>query len=307
MLYYNVHGVSVGIKIENVFLRQAFYKRYEKYICPYENAPMLKIIELELLELLKYTKQFDYETPNANDNCIWLGGYDDIIIWIKNPSHIYFSLMTSKKSMPSYIWLTRFLNYVLFEYYGLLHIHCSCLTNNESCGTTSIFCGESGAGKSTIALSLITNGEKLIAEDNLYLKLSDNKLVALTHTSPIKMRIDSTRNSNIINYVSKYDDFFEKNVLTLNDNSFWNKQFSIPNKVFILNDQKSFDGSLKKISIEEGVLHFLREYSIYSIFNSEKLIDIILKLCSQCELYKLTPSRDVEKTIQLITQQEANL
>lgn len=268
---------------------------------------MLRIIELKSSELLEYTKQFDYETPMANDNCIWLNEYDDIIIWIRNSSQVYFSMLTEKRSMVAYIWLTRFLNYVLFEYYGLLHIHCSCLTNHQSYKTASIFCGESGAGKSTIALSLLSYGDKLIAEDNLYLKFINNKLVALSNDSPIKMRKDSTPNGKIITYVSRYDDFFEKNVLALNDNCFLDNQFSIPNRIFILNHQKSVDGSIKHMSMEEGVMHFLHEYSIYSMFNSEKLIDFILALCSQCELYMLTPSNDVKKTIEIITQRETSV
>ncbi len=73
--------------------------------------------------------------------------------------------------------------------------------------------------------------------------------------------------------------------------------------------QKCFfsQGSIKHMSMEEGVMHFLHEYSIYSMFNSEKLIDFILALCSQCELYMLTPSNDVKKTIEIITQRETSV
>lgn len=69
-----------------------------------------------------------------------------------------------------------------------------------------------------------------------------------------------------------------------------------------MDSKKTIAGSIKKLNKREGMIYFLREYSNYSKSNSEKLIDFFLTLCSQCNLYYLTPSKDVEKTIQLIKQ-----
>lgn len=213
MAYYNIHGVIVSTDIVNKFLNDAFYKRYKNFIVSSSDNCDLRIDELHILELFDYTNDYNFKSYKTNDNCAYLNKFEDIIIWKKNQSQIYFSITTQKDSMVAYIWLTRSLDCLLFEHYGLLHVHCSCLSNNDLFDRASIFCGQSGSGKSTIALKMIEQGNKLIAEDNLYIKILNNNVIAYSNTSPIKMRKDFNLKNIAIKYGTEYDVFFKKTLL----------------------------------------------------------------------------------------------
>lgn len=61
----------------------------------------------------------------------------------------------------------------ILAHHNLFYVHCGLIVKNQDC---IMLVGESGSGKSTISVVSTNHGYKIATDDNLFLKLEDNKI-----------------------------------------------------------------------------------------------------------------------------------
>lgn len=180
---------------------------------------------------------------------------------------------------------------------GWIPLHASAICKSEK---LTIFAGNSGAGKSSLAASLSLRGYQLFTDDICILKKENNSKVAITGSATypmLKLWEDTIVNLNSDKFISenkirphlpKYGQFFFE--------SYQTKQVLV-DKIFILETSYSSSNvSIEKLSMIDAFKHLermaYRPHFIYAVELRETYFTMLSALCSTITVWKVGRPRE---------------
>jgi hypothetical protein len=280
--YILILEVSNPLPFINAFFEK--YKTKSKFtLCTNYN---IMCFENKILELFNNN---EYIFTDLNKNCIWFD--------LKECSMSVQSVMATRLAFHIQMSLTN---------YGFYCLHGGATTfqGDSECGM--LLFGNSGSGKTSIILKLIENGEKTVADDNIFLSIqNENGLAALKNTQNIGVDFNNlnTNFSYLTPYAAKspLESFADKMRIDLckyNSNIYLN---SLSPKYVIYLDSNS-NGVLcaEHLDLESGITLCLKNMMAYSNLYIDRFFDILFTINLSCSRIKLSPSKNLNETVKFL-------
>jgi hypothetical protein len=140
-----------------------------------------------------YTLILEKETSvsiYAHNEELWYIYQDIAGIWIDNRNNTI--ILSLSKELYSFVYYNALFFFlyplsVTLENFGYFNAHASCVSINKR---AVLFTGNSGAGKSTSAFAIASNGGSIISDDMTFIKKTGNSYKPYSITKLVKLRND---------------------------------------------------------------------------------------------------------------------
>lgn len=312
-MFLKLFSIGINISIYDELINSYIYDRYRSFILKKPNMECINnysIEEIELKDMDQWRNIFDSTVEDMHDckiidtSQVYMNiMYNSYLIYCKSEKKVYFCINNILKKYKFFIavQLCNVVNYILCTE-GISILHASAVTINNDFSHGACFVGNSGAGKTSIALKMAEKGEKMITDDLLY--LDTNTMTGIKNFQFVGLH-DYNLNHNF-SYLSDavvYSDIFEQNKKRLNLQKYMPEYFAdkiIIKDVFIVDLQKRERSSIHQIDKNTVFKYLLKNTMFLQGISHDPLVNIIARILSSTNCYVLYPHNDVNNTTECI-------
>ncbi len=204
------------------------------------------------------------------------------------------------------IFKTLFHLYQLIQYYSLYPLHAACVSQKGNLNKAVLLTGCGGSGKSTLTAIMVQQGEKLLADDSVFLQ-PGKEIIARQYPRYLSLDAQILKKSFpelIPAVIKRYDGIFGKKQIKL-DKIFPDCYASKmkPVKLVFLREKKSNQAAINILKQEEALIKLLQYNYRYQQGNRKKqYFQLVSQLTRQSTAYQLVVSKKVEKTYHMLKQ-----
>lgn len=307
-----IHNVNFNICFENKVIFDYIKYRFIGFIsdnnCIVRNTSHYEIIETKsnkkIIQLIKDKKIYinnkkDYYIFNTNEIYLWIADNANYILYNKNDKKISVYIAENCSSHTNEgiaMQICDIISYILHAN-GIISIHASATTFGDD-GVA--FVGNSGSGKTSIALKMREAGEKILCDDILYLNVFTQQGIRNVQKIGLHEKNLKENFSYLSNNISHRDSENKERIDLYKVHKSWFINILQINKLVFVNSNKNINANIKKGNAYNIFLHILRNSPKLEGLNDLYLFNNIDLLIKHVECFELTPSYDVNKTQQML-------
>ncbi len=266
-------------------------------------------IELDIQKELTIKETVDcrriYDFPNMNTQhyyedderiCEHLNG--SAILFYKSSDRIFFFLHDIKHIDAIAVVITICI-YLWLSYQKVLWIHASSFCYK---GHSILVLGNSGSGKSSLALAAYFHGADIISEENTCINFNDSSSIIAINRHDI-----SVSDANVGRYPLRiqegaYKSWYSKENKTMLNSSHFSyvKDACSPSILILLSDEKENDSFFHCVNKFQAIHMIIKLHACFNNYKSENWINLVINLAADLPVYEIIPSFEVEKTFSVI-------
>jgi len=195
--------------------------------------------------------------------------------------------------------ILQYILYILVEN-EIYYLHGACVTSLGCNKQGILLLGQSGSGKSSLALKMIENGERIASDDFLLFKKNqDGYYVYMNKTTP------HIHHSNLIENFEKYvthsqETSYKTKVLIEDIYTKVYEKNILPQYLFILHNENQKESSISRSDDYDVMRYILKNMCILQHYSYRKYFDFAINIAKQCFAYSFQLNKDIENNVDII-------
>lgn len=308
----DICGVTFKVTLNNEYITRYIKNRFIGFVTDGKQKSKYEIVNIdndfakEKYEVLKNLHdEKDYYVYSSFFYNAYVIHHINFIVYDNREGKVYVNIIEDRNhtiNSFSAVKICEIISHIINEH-KIYCLHSSVATFNGDYNNGIAFIGKSGAGKTSLALSMYKKGEKITNDDVAYFTYQDNTMKVYKNTQFIGLD-DYSLAHKFPEYqqsvVRKDGLELDKNRINLSNADVYCENIIIK-RIVIVSSQREKTPSYKNVDQLSRVTHLIKSAIQFTAGScSESLMRTLVDIASSVPMYCLIPADSIEKTIDFI-------